>query len=1069
MKFILSLIIALTLLGMSSYGQLNWVHTQGPNGGNLNQIKSNNNYAFVSDQYHLFRTSDGEHWEALPHPNAWPMAGFGDNLAAQFGVNYSTSLSSPNEFKVSYDNGETWTTRNLPNNQYFTDIFWCSHGIYTFKANEDFAYKSTDEGLTWTIFNFPFQTNTFDFKVYENRVYFSFGSSIWRLEENGEDWTELHIPLSGGDFTRTVSVYGNKLIAGTNKNVWISDDSGSTWEKIVSPFDDENELLQQVGDIVYLCSNKGSLARSYDFGQTWEVLFEDDSYEYKFYFTNSINGKFLGNTYHLGVLTWDDSSNSLKEANNGLWSSTVFGLTSGSGYLWVGTGNGLYQFDLMQEKWSDSTLLPIPDSYFGEIEANNNGLICVRKWLHDSIYISSDFGENWDKVYPFDEPFSGNIWDVDIFDDVIFVGDNFDFSWRRSTDYGQSWENVTFPPLSYIRKIFELNGQLIAWNNIEVYVSNDLGQSWEVLANLPDGLSITHSIGGRLFGTKYFSNPDYHFEQLFTSTNGVDWLYSHDGLPGIISLVHEPDDYHKPKILINQGKYFLYTESGELYVSLDTCQTWLPSYFLKNHAMELTDGKFFAGSFGGGVIQSDIRTNIYGELIRGTVYNDVNNNGIRESDEEVLPFAPVSVVQPGSWYPFYYSMTKPDGTYAIGITPDMQDTLRPLYPSPYLENINPPYYIVNEGGTGKDFGIYLTPGIVDLSISGQYFPRPRPGFSLSINGRYSNIGTTQQDAVVSLKLDSYLTYEDANPAPSEIIGDSLVWHHVQMPVLEHGQIKVQTKVKVDAPLGHALKSNWTVSVTNNDITPSNNSHVLCDTVVGSYDPNDKKVEPADGLTAEEIAEGKEILYTVRFQNTGTYQADIVRITDKLDTALYLPSLRLVAASHTVTSFELRPGGLLEIVFDNIFLPDSTSNEPESHGFVTFAIQRNKAFNPNLAVLNKAAIYFDFNEPIITNVVSFTVKEPTPTFSVEEKGNTSTNLLVFPNPTNKSFTVSSEGNLRGKGILSLINAAGQEVFRKEVDQLENNITVERGNLLDGVYIVKLSGRQGSLAGTVVLQK
>ena len=115
-----------------------------------------------------------------------------------------------------------------------------------------------------------------------------------------------------------------------------------------------------------------------------------------------------------------------------------------------------------------------------------------------------------------------------------------------------------------------------------------------------------------------------------------------------------------------------------------------------------------------------------------------------------------------------------------------------------------------------------------------------------------------------------------------------------------------------------------------------------DTVVGSYDPNEKRVEPASGLTSSEIAAGKELVYTVQFQNTGNFQADRVRITDQLDTAFDASTLRLVASSHTISTFRLLPGNLLEVIFEPIALPDSNSNESASHGFVSFGIQRNQS-------------------------------------------------------------------------------------------------------------------------------
>jgi hypothetical protein len=60
------------------------------------------------------------------------------------------------------------------------------------------------------------------------------------------------------------------------------------------------------------------------------------------------------------------------------------------------------------------------------------------------------------------------------------------------------------------------------------------------------------------------------------------------------------------------------------------------------------------------------------------------------------------------------------------------------------------------------------------------------------------------------------------------------------------------------------------------------------------------------------------------------------------------------------------------VFDNIALPDSTTNEAGSHGFVQYSV-RAKAGLPNGAQIpNTASIYFDFNLPVVTNATHSTL-------------------------------------------------------------------------------------------------
>ena len=63
---------------------------------------------------------------------------------------------------------------------------------------------------------------------------------------------------------------------------------------------------------------------------------------------------------------------------------------------------------------------------------------------------------------------------------------------------------------------------------------------------------------------------------------------------------------------------------------------------------------------------------------------------------------------------------------------------------------------------------------------------------------------------------------------------------------------------------------------------------------------------------------------------------------------------------------------MKFIFNDIFLPDSTTNEPESHGYITYTINQNPDLPNNSKIKNTAAIYFDFNDPVITNTVLNTI-------------------------------------------------------------------------------------------------
>ena len=75
-----------------------------------------------------------------------------------------------------------------------------------------------------------------------------------------------------------------------------------------------------------------------------------------------------------------------------------------------------------------------------------------------------------------------------------------------------------------------------------------------------------------------------------------------------------------------------------------------------------------------------------------------------------------------------------------------------------------------------------------------------------------------------------------------------------------------------------------------------------------------------------------IEYTIRFQNTGNDTAFTVVLRDTLDKHLDWTTFKPILASHPYETF-LYKDGAVEFSFKEILLPDSTTNEPLSHGFV----------------------------------------------------------------------------------------------------------------------------------------
>lgn len=228
----------------------------------------------------------------------------------------------------------------------------------------------------------------------------------------------------------------------------------------------------------------------------------------------------------------------------------------------------------------------------------------------------------------------------------------------------------------------------------------------------------------------------------------------------------------------------------------------------------------------------------------------------------------------------------------------------------------------------------------------------------------------------------------------------------------------------------------------------------CQENVDSYDPNDKQGFPKGYGTANYIEQNQEIDYLIRFQNTGTAPAINVSIVDAIEAGLDLSTLRPGASSH---EYEYEVFGDRQIVFkfDNINLADSVSNEPESHGFVKFKIKPVKDLPLETAVYNTAAIYFDFNPPILTNETQHTLGEKFVLTDIQNLLGESIQTKVQPNPFRTSTVFIVEGMEQEQLTFRLYDQLGQLVRQEQFS--DSQLEFVRGNLTSGLYFFEISDK------------
>ncbi|MGQ8338156.1 T9SS type A sorting domain-containing protein [Sunxiuqinia sp. A32] len=154
-----------------------------------------------------------------------------------------------------------------------------------------------------------------------------------------------------------------------------------------------------------------------------------------------------------------------------------------------------------------------------------------------------------------------------------------------------------------------------------------------------------------------------------------------------------------------------------------------------------------------------------------------------------------------------------------------------------------------------------------------------------------------------------------------------------------------------------------------------NVEIDCIEIRDSYDPNDKSVSPQGVTENNYLMLGTPLDYLIRFQNTGSDTAYTIVVVDSLSANLDISTIEWGASSHPYT---LNVSGygkpVLKFTFNNVNLPDSTTDEVNSHGFVKFKIAPYNNIPMETEINNAADIYFDYNLPVRTNTAHVTISD-----------------------------------------------------------------------------------------------
>jgi uncharacterized repeat protein (TIGR01451 family) len=329
--------------------------------------------------------------------------------------------------------------------------------------------------------------------------------------------------------------------------------------------------------------------------------------------------------------------------------------------------------------------------------------------------------------------------------------------------------------------------------------------------------------------------------------------------------------------------------------------------------------------------------------------------------------------------------------------------------------------------------------------SAQFIIKNIGGAAMSAPSDYRIIidGNLSQTSSFSLPAgDSIILSYDANGATYRIEADQVPNH----PGMSNPCLDIEacgTNGSGSFSMGH-------ITTTYKD-DDDYNVDILCAIGIGAFDPNDKIGTPLGYGPTKIIHDDTRINYRIRFQNTGTDTAFNVVVRDTLSPFLDPLSIQEGSMSHNGT-MNMFGSGIVEWHFPMIFLPDSNINEPGSHGYIYFSIDQLTGNPIGTLIENDAAIYFDFNEPVITNTDFHTVGELLTSIINVKTVNLS--LKAYPNPFSDYAIIEFENERNQPVTLTLTDLNGKLICT--VPSTENKIRINKNQLSAGTYLFEVRG-------------
>ncbi len=1031
---------------------------------------------------------------------------------------------------VSSDEGETWDTIGFDTSLYDNaNAFFISQDKYLqiltgFDSTANSQINKLALGTlgdTTLIYVTPDpstpSTSTYykpPFLLNDNRILIVVNKKLYMSEDEGQSWNfitdqyNFSLPTYKPPVVLPVS---GKIIGHVDGDIKASSDDGSTW---TPSYDGINEnfgngfTVTENPKTIWANSSNG-LFKSPVNGISWSnVSVQVDSTQVEKITNYSIgsNGEIYAIADYQFYISYDNGAQFTHLATPDSLHSRYLPKLKGTDTLFINSNNGLLRFDGVNNL----------------IESMNTSDVCKKIMHHPSgdIYgifkdttvfqlkVSDDRGLNWSLVNsPLDMSSSASIYQGVVFEidskGVIFIGD--DKNVYRTEDLGNSWTPILSISGSASISDSKMNSDghlfisIYDLLNSRMLRSNNKGDNWTTIPWIENPYNsfyppwifyennITIDQEGYLYMYVYFiigGQPGI-FKSAHPTTNGAYLLGNASKSLDDDCTTFDPEFPMEDIIIKAEGNEIWYTHTDtlvgdyEMYIDTgmyevtavpplpffwDTCTT---SAHLPLNG-DTTWADFSVPSLGDcPFITIDLATPFLERCFEQDIYIQYCNHGTIDADSVILYIEIDSFLTMTdtslNWQPV------PDTTNIFMLTLPALDVNE-------CQTISTPVLVSCEAELGQLHCITVNgwPNLICTTPSGW-------------SGAEIEASAACEDTTVILQLENIGT-APSQPLEFVIVEDDVVlltgqddYDIAEAVAFAYPSNGNYYRIESEQEPGHPFPgpvAAWEVGC-NGDGTPfvhfieqfplgdefgSEDSN--CANNAGSFDPNDKQGSPIGFGPGHLIKPGNDIEYLIRFQNTGTALAHNVVIRDTLSPFLNPESVRVGAASHPY-SWDFVEGNILTFKFDDINLIDSMTNEPESHGFISFKVSHHADLPLGTVIPNRAAIYFDFNLPIITNTTFHQLGEDfleIISSDKEENNGYSDGLAVYPNPAFRKVFVQLPYSC---SQLQIFDMQGRLIQLKEIEGGRQTAIIGRKALPDGIYFIRAINSQGKELGTTKL--